>query len=229
MKLSDKENKGMMKRVRAIILVLIMCVSAFSGVQNAQAASSSYKKNIKNLVNHMGRFETCVLLDGVYKGKFDKKKNITLTPSVKAKAAALEIYEPKKAFQSPWDNRVWITKVSDKPIRKATLNLFGKSVSSKKMKRKYKANTYDAYWSTYYDCPVVETYEMENARYTYSIDVRKKGKNYVVVKKVFFGYWGQWYYSKNKKPNYQIVYKVKKNSKSVYGYVIYGMSIKKIK
>ena len=113
MKLSDKENNGMMKRVGAIILVLIMCVSAFSGVQNAQAASSSYKKNIKNLVNHMGRFETCVLLDGVYKGKFDKKKNITLTPSVKVKAAALEIYEPKKAFQSPWDNRVWITKVSD--------------------------------------------------------------------------------------------------------------------
>lgn len=66
-------------------------------------------------------------------------------------------------------------------------------------------------------------YEIYDSDYVaHSTDITKKSANtYQVKKDLYYGYWG----SNQGQSNYEIIYQVKKNSKSAYGYIITNMKI----
>lgn len=73
--------------------------------------------------------------------------------------------------------------------------------------------------------PILYKSEMEGEQ-SFSVrkvSVKKADNNYIVKKKIYYGYWGR---DDGKTSNYQITYKVRKNKKSRYGYVITAMNVK---
>ena len=96
----------------------------------------------------------------------------------------------------------------------------------RKLKKSLDADYFDAY-RTAKGTPVVyyTDGDVELDHDIIKVSVSKTGNNtYKVVRKVYYGYWG----GNQGKPNYKVIYQVKKDRKSTYGYVITGMSMKVI-
>ena len=205
------------KKITAVVLVAACAVTMLA--IPAQAASA--KTNVKKVVRQMEKFEYYLL---AAKGAYGKNTKIKLTGRIKAKAATLSV-KTKKSDQIyegiPQGYAAY--RLSGKKVKRVGQDLFGKPVLVSDLPQKMKNNFVDVCLKSgkpvvYYLDRGMDT-DMVNKKLT--IKRRGSGK-YTVKHDVYFGYWG----FSGGKANYRIIYSLKKNIASKYGYVITSMSIK---
>lgn len=203
-----------MKKLKTLIFILTACLLIPAmGVQ-----AKSPDKQIKKLVNKMSHYEEYLLFNN------PKSRTVKLTRAQKAKAASFSL-NSSQLYRSTDEYSMYSIRSSK--LKKAGINMFGKALTVK-MLPKIKSSTYvkimdAARLSNKKGVTLYTNYETETALITLKTNIQKKSsKIYQVTKKV---YWGHW--SGNFGDNYNIIYTVKKNSKSAYGYVISKMKIKK--
>lgn len=210
----------MLKKTKIIsgILTVALFLSCFVvSPQNVQAKTAT--DQIRKLINQMENYEYKLLSSGT--------KDVTLTKTEKAKAAALSIKRTEKnhiKVAEFGENDIY--KIANKKLKTAGKNLFGTTVSAKNLPKKGNGDgIYDAYRKGSMPVVSVANIETESDYVVHSTDITRKSANtYQVKKDLYYGYWG----SNQGQSNYEITYQVKKSSKSTYGYVITNMKITSI-
>lgn len=213
------KNYNLFKKIFARIICCLIIWLLCGRTQDIYATSKITP--IKKMVREMEMFERATLSN-------DERGTIKLNKNNKAKAAALSIDVDLEDGVAVGEFGGYTTfKITNKQIQKASQNLFGTVINKRNLLTQSSSNgTYDAYRQKD-GTPVVyrtdaET-EIDYQTIKTAINKKQKGK-YQVVKKVYYGYWG-W----NKgQANYKIIYEVKKNKNSSFGYVIKKMKIKEI-
>lgn len=214
------------KIVVAFVLGLLIMGAVAPGSANA---ASQKTKNIKKLVSQMNAYEANVLFDsGMDVGDSSEVKlnsrakmiAAAFSPSVKV----LDTIQYGDEETTPWFDIYYESILSEKNIKTAAKNMFGKSYD-KSVYPKYTGNEMSWVGMIFnHDGKIVTLWsdiEDENL-----FEVRKVSvKGNTVVKDVYSGYWGCG--MDGVSSNYRITYTVKKNSKSKYGYVISSMKIEK--
>ena len=191
--------------------------------------SASEVKHIKKLVQRMNQFEIYEINSNL---RFSSEKLVKLTSRNMAQAAALSIsVKNLKETGKKGDfggNVTW--KLTNSRLKSASKIIFGKSVTTAKL-RKVKSESEIMFPADVYRTakgnPVVYYADAETEQDYSIIKISISPINsdvYKVVKKFYLGYWG----SNHGTPNYMATYRVKKDSRSSYGYVIKNMKLTNI-
>lgn len=220
-----------MKKIIATLLLSIAIVLGIGGT-GISAKKSSYKTDIKDLAVQMNDFESShlqflrnkIALDQTALGK-DSTLNVKFTKEIMTKASALSLerIDDKLVYYGGNDFMEMLKYGIDaKELKTAGKNLFGKSLKAGYLKSKTGAML-DAYNDEMYGPVVYQEFGENNVEYKVNnVSVKKSGKKYSVTKQAFFGWQGE----NNGSSNVEIIYTVKKSSKSKFGYIITGMKIK---
>lgn len=187
----------------------------------APIQAKSEKSKMKALVNQLEIYEWELLARGMKKVKLSNREI--------AEAAALSIHVLKDHKKTEFGEYTQY-KISDKEVKNAAKNMFGKKAGIKQLRKNPKEEDkryFDAY-RLKDGTAVVDYGEMETDTdyIVNSVSVKKNKKDvFTLTKKVYFGYWGV----QTKKSNYKITYKLKNTKKSKYGYIIKAITVSEIK
>lgn len=119
-----------------------------------------------------------------------------------------------------------IYKLSSAKLKKRCKDLFGKTVSVSKLRKKRKQqDTWSLYQKSGTPYLYCVTTENDTDLVRKSLSVKKNGRSYTVTEKMYLGHWGM---SDTADPNYAITFQVKKSTVSSFGYVVKGMRVKRI-
>lgn len=213
-----------MKKFVMGLLATILIV----GLTLPVSAYASDKSKIKKLVGCMEAFEFMVFTSNYVDENGEFETDFDDAMMAKAAALSVSLKDAKIAGHDPdsySDDYMWVEyAISSKKIKKASKNIFGKSVSYKKLFMNEYFTFLDAYLNEK-GKPVVYVWqwETETDYVVRDISIKKvSDKKYTVTKKIFCGYWGL---NKDGKANYAVTYNVEKNSKSKYGFVITSMKV----
>lgn len=200
-----------------LVLILIGNIGALC---MPQTICASVKTNqIKKLIRKMDNYEYSVM-------EQSKSQKINLTKEQMAVAAALTIKVSEKngVDKDEFFGDYCTYKLSNKKLQSVSRNMFGVKLYVNNLKVKKESDKLaDAYCKSdgtpvifWFNAEIDAVYEVHKIK----IDKISSSK-YEINKNVYYGHWGD-----NKgQSNYTIKYKVRKNSKSSYGYVITSMEI----
>lgn len=200
-----------------LVSVIAVCIIMAFDVNRVQAATKT-EKQIQKLTDQMKGYEWEIL--GTH-----KNSTIKLTKENRAQMAVCSL-DNLQYSADIYDGECSIYSASEKDFQNSSINLFGKKSKLSDLP-KYTSEEIAESAFLYQNKPsrLVINVETELDYQQNSFSIRKVDKKtHLATKKVYFGYWG----SDHSKSNYKIVYWVKKNSKSKYGYVIVKMKVEKI-
>lgn len=119
-----------------------------------------------------------------------------------------------------------IYKLSSAKLKKRCKNLFGKTVSVSKLRKKRRQqDTWSLYQKSGMPYLYCVTTENDTDLVRKSLSVKKNGSSYTVTEKMYLGHWGM---SDTADPNYAITFQMKKSAVSSFGYVVKGKRVKQI-
>lgn len=213
------------KTISVLVLMLVITMLFPTMVKASQ------KSRIKSLLDALNMFVYYNIETNFYFDQENEKKSYTIKMNKMnmASAAALSLsYSEKQGADKSVDfPEVFVTyRLPLSSFKKSGKNLFGKNVSvsdldkNEKQKASYYAFQRSGYPFVY--CEALDTHtEMTRKSFTLK---KNSDSGYIVTEKLYWGY----YFNDTEKPNYKIIYSIKKNAASSYGYVVKGIKIKRI-
>lgn len=226
----EKVKSKMCLLVVLLMLVEILNVGIGPEGKNYVYAADVKKENIETLVKQMNTFEQhYILVSGLNTLETRNiNKKVVLTKERMAIAAAftIKISEKNAVEKGEFGQDVTFC-ISKKKLKKASGDLFGKSISDGALPKEdaRRTNVADAYlWKNKTPVVYYTDGETELDYAVRNISIKQNKTKILAVKDIYLGYWG----NNNGQSNYRITYQVQKNKKSKYGYVIKTMKIKKL-
>lgn len=211
------------KRIIAVFAAFTMLITLALPINTEAAAHDS---QIKKLVKQMKNSEYSIIANNDVSDS--KAKTIQLTNDSMARFAALSLPVKETDGLTKGEFGGYVTyKFSNARLKKASANIFGKVLSKKDITKKKQDHWVSDVFKTNKNGVVIYSTdgETETDYKLHKISIKKTGQSYKVTKNIYCGYWGSTSLGKS---NYQVIYTVKPNSISSYGFKITGMKIKPI-
>lgn len=205
---------------RIAVLVLIITIAVPTGVK------ASTKSKITKLVDDLRSFVFYnIELNFLRQEDVDRTEYVVrLNKKNMAAAAAFSILDSETKGTEKGNYTEY--KLSGNKLKKRSKNLFGKSTSAVDLSTDQEQGSVSfVFQKSGQPYLLVANYETELDIVRNSLSVKKTGSStFTVTEKMYCGYWG----GSTGEPNYTVVYKLKKNSSSSYGYIVKDIKIKRI-